>query len=103
MQTFIMLSRLAPGTLKSPSALVEVERDVMERVRVECPSIHWMQSYAIMGPYDYLDIIQASDVETVTRASTLIRTFGRAHTEIWCATDWRRFKELIHLLPGGNS
>ena len=34
-------------------------------------------------------------VEIATKVSTLVRTFGHAHTEVWCATRWDRFKEIV--------
>ena len=102
MPTFIMVTRLAPEAVKSPPALEELERKAMERVRAECPEVEWSGAYAVLGPYDYLDIFQAPDVETTTKVSTLIRTFGHAHTEVWCATKWDRFKDLIRNLPGAE-
>jgi hypothetical protein len=33
------------------------------------------------------------------KVSALIRTFGRAHSEIWAATEWETFKSIIHSLP----
>ena len=45
-------------------------------------------------------IFIANDIETAARVSALIRTFGHAHTEIWTATEWDRFKELVRTLPG---
>ena len=36
------------------------------------------------------------------KVSTIVRTFGHAHTEIWPATEWKRFKELVHDLAGGR-
>jgi hypothetical protein len=53
--------------------LEDLERQAMERVRKECPE--WVNSYAILGPCDYLDIFRAKDIETASKVSTLIRTF----------------------------
>ena len=46
------------------------------------------------------DIFIANDIETAARVSTLIRTFGHAQTEIWTATEWDRFKEIVRTLAG---
>ena len=98
MLTFIMFTRLSPDALRSPKALEELERQAMERVRRECPEVEWVKSYAILGPCDYLDIFRAKDIETASKVSALVRTFGHAHTEIWTATEWDRFKEIVRAL-----
>jgi uncharacterized protein with GYD domain len=98
MQTFIMLTRLGPEAAPSPKALEDLERQAMERVRKECPGIEWVKSYAILGAFNYLDIFKAEDIETASKVSTLIRTFGHAHTEIWPATEWNEFKEIVRSL-----
>jgi uncharacterized protein with GYD domain len=98
MPTFVMLTRLSPEAVRSPKALEDLEGQAMERVRNECPEVEWVCSYAILGPCDYLDIFRAKDVETASKVSTLIRTFGQAHTEIWTATEWSRFKEIVRTL-----
>lgn len=95
MQTFIMLTRLSPDAVRSPQALEQLEQKAMERVRKDCPDVQWLESYAILGPCDYLDIFRAKDVEAASRVSTLIRTVGHARTEIWPATEWKRFKEIV--------
>jgi len=101
MAVFVMLTRLAPGAVESPPALEQLEREAMKRVRAECPGVEWIQGLAVMGPYDYLDIYRAPDIETAIKVSTLIRTFGHAQTEIWAATEWERFKTMIRKLPAG--
>src|SRR5512145_272552 len=98
MQTFIMLTRLAPDAVKSPKALEDLERKAVEAVKAKCPKVKWKDSYAVMRPYDYLDIFEAPDLATAVQVSALIRTFGHAHTEIWGAMEWARFKEAVRAL-----
>ena len=99
MPIFILLTRLAPGSFPSPRALEEIEREVTTSVAAECPGVRWLSSFAVLGPHDYLDVFEAPDVEAAIKVSTLVRTFGHAHTEVWCATRWERFKEIVRDLP----
>ena len=100
MPTFIMLTQLSPTALKSPQSLEELERLAVKKIQSECPQVEWVHNYAILGKYDYLDIFNAPDIETAMKVSTVIRTFGHAHTELWGATEWRQYKELIRSMPG---
>ncbi|PWE18517.1 GYD family protein [Marinicauda salina] len=99
MSTYIMLTRLSHEALKSPSSLQELERQVKERLDAECPDVEWKDSYAVLGPADYLDIFEAPDNAAATKVATIIRTFGHAETEIWGATPWDEFKEMARYLP----
>jgi uncharacterized protein with GYD domain len=99
MADFVMLTRLSSSAVSSPKTLEELEKKVMERIRAECPNVAWIHNYAVMGPYDYLDVFQATDNEDAFKVATIIRSFGHAHTEIWPAREWRAFKKLIRDLP----
>lgn len=101
MQSFVMLTRIAPEAMRSPKSLEELERTAMDRIRTLCPEVRWVANYTVLGPCDYLDVFEAPDVETATKVAALIRTFGHATTEIWAATPWDRFKQVIRELPGG--
>ncbi len=101
MPTFVMLTRVDPTALKSPRTLEDLERRAMESVKTHCPEVKWTASYAVLGPYDYVDVFEAPDIETACKVSTLIRTSGRAHSEVWAAIQWDRFKEIIHAMPAG--
>jgi uncharacterized protein with GYD domain len=98
MQTFVMLTRLAPDAVKSPKGLEDLERKAVEAVKAKCPKVTWRGSYAVMAPYDYIDIFEAPDLATAAQVSALIRTFGHAHTEIWGAIEWARFKDVVRAL-----
>ena len=99
MATYIMLTQISPDAVKTPQTLEQLEQDAMQQIRAACPEVEWCHSYALLGPYDYLDIFNAPDVEAAAKVATLIRAFGRAHSEVWAATEWARFKEMLHGLP----
>jgi uncharacterized protein with GYD domain len=95
MSTFVMLTRLAPTAVHSPDDLKTLETKAVAAVKEHCPAVEWKANFALLGPYDYLDVFEAPDLETATKVSMLIRTVGHAHTEVWPATAWQRFKQLI--------
>ncbi|MFZ5791919.1 MAG: GYD domain-containing protein [Pseudomonadota bacterium] len=95
MPTFVMMTRLSPGALQSPQSIAELERGVADRIRQDCPEVEWVQNLAILGPYDYVDIFRAPDLDTACKVSALVRSFGHAHTEVWSAVEWSRFKEIL--------
>lgn len=96
MNTFIMVTRLSSEAVSSPGSLEKLEKQAVKRIGKECPSVEWLGSYAALGPYDYVDIFRADDIETATKVATLIRTCGHAHSEVWPVIEWARFKELVH-------
>jgi uncharacterized protein with GYD domain len=100
MATFVMLTRLSPDALSSPKSLEQLEQKVMDRVRSECPGVEWVHNFAVLGPYDYVDVFRSDDMETAFKVATIIRTFGHAHTEVWAATEWKAFKDMVRQLPG---
>jgi uncharacterized protein with GYD domain len=99
MATFIMLTRLSHQALQSPSSLENLSHEVMERIRSDCKGVVWKASYGVLGPADYVDIFTAPDIESAMKVATIIRTFGHATTEVWAATEWDRFTELVRYLP----
>lgn len=95
MPTFVMLTRLSPDAAKSPEKLAVLEHEAVHRLQKSCPGIEWVHNYALMGPYDYLDIFTAPDVETAFKASACLRTLGHANVEVFPATEWESFKTLV--------
>jgi uncharacterized protein with GYD domain len=102
MPIFVMLTRLTPQELHQPRSYETLERHVAQHVRSECKDVRWIANYAVLGPWDYLDVFEAPDIEAATRVSVLARTFGHAQTEIWPALEWGQFKSLVHGLPASR-
>ena len=99
MTTFIMLTRVSPEAIRTPHAVETLERQAMNAVRSECPQVEWLHSWAVLGPYDYVDVFRAPDVETATKVAMLVRIAGHATTEVWAATEWPKFKAMVRELP----
>ena len=99
MSTFVMLTKVSHQGMHCPHDLEALEKNMMDHIHSECPEVKWQQSFAIPGPYDYLDIFEAQDVEDATKVSTLVRTIGHADVQLWPATEWGKFKEMLHTLP----
>lgn len=102
MPTFVLLTRLSPEALHQPKSFETLERHVAQQVKAHCPETEWLHSFALMGPWDYLDLIEAPDMQAAARASLLVRSHGKAHTEIWPAMPWPEFKAMLRELSPGS-
>lgn len=105
MQTYVMMTRLDHGKLDVPKTLEHLENEVKDRIKESLGNdgFEWVASYALGGPYDYMDIFRAEDNDAAIKVSTIVRTFGHAQSEVWPATDWGHFKEMARSLPSGHA
>ncbi|GBD16917.1 hypothetical protein HRbin26_01827 [bacterium HR26] len=110
MPIYALLTRLSPATLgewakwagketaADPKLIAELGEQVAQSLKQQVPEAKWIASYAVLGPYDYLDIFEAPDNETAAKVAAVIRTHGNATTETWPLTPWDRFRDLLRAM-----
>lgn len=94
MQTFVLMTKLAPEMSKQVKELEKLGREWLDQVKEKCPEVHFVSHYALLGPYDFLDIYEAPDEETAAKVSLISLQSGAFLAESWVAIPYKRFVEL---------
>lgn len=95
MFTFIILSRFTPDTYAGPKGLKGVAKAVSDKIKDECPGVVWKQSFATMGRFDAVDIVESDDPMQVSKAAAIIRSVGHSMTETLPAGPWKEYIEIV--------
>jgi uncharacterized protein with GYD domain len=91
MATYVILSKISAQATQDPGDLRQVAKTVAQKIKAECPKIRWKDSYALMGRYDVVDIVEADNPADIEKAAMIIRGYGHATTETMHATPWKEF------------
>ncbi len=67
----------------------------LELIKQKVPGIKWIAHYAILGPYDFLDIFEAKDETEAAKVSLLSRAAGATFAESWTAIPYPDFLNLL--------
>jgi len=91
MARYIMMSVLTDEGRKTmkmrPERIQEVNKE-MEKMGVKV-----ITQYAVIGPYDFINIVEAPDNETITRVSTELGARGTVHIMTLAAIQISRFEK----------
>ncbi len=91
MAYYVILSRLSPDAFENPKDFKKIADTVASKIRKECKGVVWKQSFATLGRFDVVDVVEADDPREVERAALIIRGYGHASTETLAATPWSEF------------
>jgi uncharacterized protein with GYD domain len=91
MATYIILSRFSPDAFKDPKEFKELAKEVSAKIRSDCPGIKWKDSYATLGRFDVVDVVEANDAKEIEKAAMIIRGYGHSTTETLQGTPWKEF------------
>lgn len=98
MPRFVLMTRLAASDLHDVEARRDAGRQWLGRVRETLPDVHWIEHYALLGPYDFMDVYDAPDVETAHKVSLLSRAEGAITAESWQAIPYEKHLEALKSL-----
>lgn len=94
MATFILLSKVSLSTAGPTQQLGQID-DLFEReLAGKCPSVRRVASYALLGPYDFMHVIEAPDAKAAAKVALLVNRFGAATTQTLTAIPFEEFKEI---------
>ena len=94
MQTYILLTKLAPEVSKKMKERGAIGHSWLDQVREKCPDVKFLAHYAILGQYDFIDIYEAPDNETAAKVSMISQANGALQAESLTAIPYKRFVEL---------
>ena len=96
MPEYVLMTRLSSELTRDPRGREAVGKEWKKRVDEVCPGVRWIAHYALLGPYDFMDIYEAPDHETAHRVSLISRMGGAIKAESWPAMPYEQFVAMAH-------
>ena len=94
MATYILLTKLSSNSLGDPKRREQVGRKWFSEVKKRCPEVKWIEHYALLGPFDFMDIYEAPNEEVAAKVSLITMSKGAVKAESWPAIPYKRFLEI---------
>ena len=94
MQTYILLTKLGPEASRQVKDRAKLGRAWLGQVKEKCPEVKFIDHYALLGEYDFLDIYEAPDEETAAKVSMISLSNGAFHAQSLIAIPYKRFLKL---------
>jgi uncharacterized protein with GYD domain len=95
MPMFVLMTKLASAAMHDAPRRRAMGKEWLAKVKETCPGVEWKAHYAILGPYDFMDIYDAPDVETAHKVSIISRAEGALAAESWQALPYDSFLKLL--------
>ena len=94
MGTYILMTKLTPEITKDVKHREKIGKKWMNKVSEKCPEVKWVSHYALLGPYDFMDVFEAPSAEVAAKVSMITLSSGALQAESWTAIPYNRFLEL---------
>ena len=94
MRTFMLMTKLSPELTKQVKDRAKMGRAWLDQVKKKCPEVKWIAHYALLGPFDFMDIYEAPSEEVAAKVSMITMSQGAVKAESWTALPYKRFLEI---------
>jgi uncharacterized protein with GYD domain len=94
MATFVLMTKLSSDTLGNPHKRESIGRKWFTEVKAKCPNVKWIDHYALLGPYDFMDIYEAPNAEEAAKVSMITMAKGAVEAETWSALPYKEFLKI---------
>ena len=91
MATYVILSRFSPDAFREPKDFKKLAKAVSNKIKADCPGLNWKHSFATLGRFDVVDVVETDDPKQVEQAAMIIRAYGHSTTETLMGTPWQEF------------
>ncbi len=95
MPTYVLMTKLSSVGMHDPKGRRRAGQEWKRKVEERCPGVRWRSHFALLGPWDFIDIYEAPDQETAFKVSILSRELGALVAESWPALDYERYLPVI--------
>jgi len=98
MATFVLLTKLSVERFGDLHGREKTGREWLEEVKAKCPEVKFIDHYALLGPFDFMDIYEAPDEETAAKVSLITMSKGAVKAESWTALPYKSFLKIAKAL-----
>ena len=95
MATYVLLTKLSPASIGSSKTRENIGREWFEAVKQKCPDIKWLEHFALLGAYDFMDIYEAPNEEVAIKVSMITMSHGAVSAESMPAIPYKKYLEII--------
>lgn len=95
MPHFVLLTKLSPSTIGDSVSRESIGRDWLKTVKEKCPDVKWLDHYALLGPYDFMDIYEAKDEKVAIKVSMITMAKGAVKAESLLALPYAEYLKTI--------
>lgn len=95
MKTFILLTKLSPELTSNVKERSRQGHDWITQVKSKCPEVKFINHFALLGQYDFLDIYEAPDETIAAKVSLISRENGAVEAQSLTAIPYKDYLNII--------